>query len=547
MNRSHLSGGPFHCCGCGDGTGGGTFTPSDVTGLELQLDPELGTTVNGDGEVTAWADQSGNSHNVETDEGPGAGGGAFTLDPDAFGVGLSGLVAPVGGASLASAAALPVFAAGAARTVFVVAKVDDADDGAIFISFQPSNGLSTTFALGLWNFNGNGTIFPYTDGITISQSTGEAPETFEGVTKIYAYRFDGSGQVEFSVNGLAFEPLSGTAFASETGDAGFLIGRFIGTSFQGSFKGTLGPIYGYNGALSDDEAARVIAALSERYDVGIGIRAVTATAPLASSGGATPDISFPLLSGATTAAAIRAALGILDLTDERSAALAHANAVCAFANPSKVWEADCVTKVGTQGSKWHMLTGGAGALLSPTSAAGPAYQGETGGPNFFTTGGTGTVNLISIPNGLLHYGVSLIPDLNAAASKWHVQFDMKITTAFDATAEASQGWIDPDGNELFMMGAKGSVSTTKFGLFKNVTALSTVDIDGNWHRFRFWADGATPGTAYFSVDGETPIPLVGFTWTHGACPYVQLAQSGAVAQIAGFRQCYYRVDGDLAA
>lgn len=302
LRGSHLSGGHFQCCGCDcdDGDGGGDgFVPSDISGLFLDLNPAVGTTVNGSNELQAWADQGTSGSDVVVDTSPFA-GEPFILTPAAIG-GLPGLVShPENGSTLVSANSAPVFPPGSARTVFVVARPLQADRGCIFISFQPSNGLSTTFALGLWNFGDSGTLYPYTDGIAVSQATPLGPGAYENETKVFAYRFDGSGNIEWSVNGGAFVALTGSAFASETGEDGFYIGRFIGTSHQGSYKGTLGRILGYNTALSDEDAQRVSAFLLAGY----GIAGAIVADDISDSGATGRD-----LIRSATAAAARTVLG----------------------------------------------------------------------------------------------------------------------------------------------------------------------------------------------------------------------------------------------
>lgn len=309
LRGSHLSGGHFQCCGCDcepDGDTGDGFTPTDIAGLLLDLNPAVGVTVNGSNEVQAWADQGTSGSDVVLDASPFA-GEPFTLTPAAIG-GLPGLVShPEDGSTLASANANPVFTPGSARTVFVVARPLQADRGCVFISFQPSGGLSTTFALGLWNFGDSGTLYPYTDGIAVSEATPLGPGYFENETKVFAYRFDGSGNVEWSLNGGAFVALTGSAFASETGEDGFYIGRFIGTSHQGSFKGTLGRILGYDTALSDEDAARVSAFLLAGY----GIAGAIVADDITDSGATGRD----LIRSATDADA-RAALGLGEVIED---------------------------------------------------------------------------------------------------------------------------------------------------------------------------------------------------------------------------------------
>ena len=46
----------------GGGGGGGGFDPSQLSGLKLWLKADTGVTVDGSGNVSSWADQSGNNN-----------------------------------------------------------------------------------------------------------------------------------------------------------------------------------------------------------------------------------------------------------------------------------------------------------------------------------------------------------------------------------------------------------------------------------------------------------------------------------------------------
>lgn len=54
------------CVAIRSGLGGAAFTPASLSGLALWLRADLGVTVNGSTQVTAWADQSGNNNNATT-------------------------------------------------------------------------------------------------------------------------------------------------------------------------------------------------------------------------------------------------------------------------------------------------------------------------------------------------------------------------------------------------------------------------------------------------------------------------------------------------
>jgi len=155
------------------------FDPTDIDGLTLWLASDTGVTVDGSSNVTAWADQSGKGY----DAGPAVNSppGNFVLTPSSFGS-KPGLVSADGAELACGTNILPL---GSARTVFVVANVASADSGCILLSTCPSAHANTAvFSCGLWNFSNSGTIYPYTDGIAVSESTGASPSSFEGAAKV---------------------------------------------------------------------------------------------------------------------------------------------------------------------------------------------------------------------------------------------------------------------------------------------------------------------------------------------------------------------------
>ncbi len=249
------------------------------------------------------------------------------------------------------------------------------------------------------------------------------------------------------------------------------------------------------------------------------------------------------LLAAATAAAERQAIGLSDLSDGELAGLAHANTVCGFTYPSELWTGDFVAKIGTLGSKWTALLGGSGAVSI-------AQTGTRGGGNTLTTGATAAsyVQLISCINGLAAYGSALMDDLIAATSKWHVESVFKFTSTPDAVTEGGIGWIAPDGTPEPVFGVRGHQSTTKFRCYVPGTATgvdSTVSIDTNPHRGRMWANGN--GTIYFSIDGETAIPLTGYVTSKPAAAYVTLSNNAtAAAQTMILSQTRYRTHGLIA-
>ena len=244
----------------------------------------------------------------------------------------------------------------------------------------------------------------------------------------------------------------------------------------------------------------------------------------------------------TTQAGQRSALGLVDLTDEASGELANAVANCGFTYPSKLWTADALAKIGTLGSKWTPLIGGTGAVSI-------VQTGERGGVNEITTGGTGSssVQLISCINGLASYGAALMNDLTASDSKWHVQFDFKLTAAVDNVTELGMGWISPGGSPGPLLGVRGHQSTSFFRLFimgSSTGVDSTRPVDINvWHRARMWAGG--DGKIYASIDNETPMELSGYTYGTEATPFASFSNNATgAARKWRTGSAHYRVDGN---
>jgi hypothetical protein len=245
-----------------------------------------------------------------------------------------------------------------------------------------------------------------------------------------------------------------------------------------------------------------------------------------------------------SAAACRTALGITDVSTLESDAIAHANSVVAFTySPHFVWHPPAAAKFSSFGSQWSALVGGTGATAG-------VVTGERGGATQLTTGATAssTVELIDVPNGLGIYGTSFTDDLVAAGSKWHVQWDMKITTVPDSQTMFEAGWVQPNGGALgVMVGVQGSGSTANYRLFIHGGAgvTGSVAIDTKRHRFRMWHDGGVAtGTVNWTIDNVAQTALTGVTWGVAATPYFRMQNgSTAAAQTAILYDAIYQVDG----
>jgi hypothetical protein len=141
------------------------------------------------------------------------------------------------------------------------------------------------------------------------------------------------------------------------------------------------------------------------------------------------------------------------------------------------------------------------------------------GGRLLSTALYGQAQWLSVPNGLGVFGPDVMPDLVAAASRWHLEFDFRVNSTPDANLQFGQGWIDPAGSATMFIGV--NATQAKFQLIRTggVTANSTVNVDTGRHRARMWANGGTPGTVYFSIDGETPVAKTGVAWGTTAGPY----------------------------
>lgn len=485
----------------GTGSGGG-FVPSDISGLVLDLNPEIGVTVNGSNEVQAWADQGTGANDLVLDS-TTAHGEPFTLVPAAIG-GLPGLVSdPTLGSSLVSATGKAVFVPDSSRTIFVVATPLQVDNGCIFLGFQPAGGVKRNFTVGLWNFGNIGVVYPYTDGLTISQATPLGPGVFENETKVFAFRFTaGSTHIEWSVNGAPFVALTGLDYIGEDGFDGYFVGRFIGASFQGCFKGTLGRMLGYDSALSDDDAIRVISYLLDGYGIQGSIVAA--------------DISDSTAAGramltAADAAAQRALLSIEDIGDLRNYAIARAKALLGLTSPPTV----------VVDEPFVLPTGAAGSFF--TSGASTNVAALNGGWKQITTSAT-PGNAVNLVNGAFGQVVG-----NVGAQKWYQLWLFKLDSAADSTAQVQLGWI----NTAFSLdepcvGIQGPASTTKFRAFDGAAGVtSAVDLDQAVGIIEHWGDGA--GNVYAAVNGES-----GKTYatakTQAVTPFVQAVAGSGGAQ-----------------
>lgn len=246
---------------------------------------------------------------------------------------------------------------------------------------------------------------------------------------------------------------------------------------------------------------------------------------------------------AASASAILSILGVSNLDSWENRAVAHANSVVTFRAAHHTWFGSVVPKLGTLGSDWTALFSGSGATTIVQS-------GEEGGCSQITTGATASsgVEGISVVNGLGSYGASYISDLTAAAGKWHVTWDWKLTTVPDAQAEFVTGWATPAGVPIIGVGVRGAQSTGFYRLFVAGTATGqtgTVARDTKRHRAEFWHDGSVAaGTINWTIDDVAQTAVTGYSAGAPGAPYFRIINgSTAAAQTAIICQYGYQGDG----
>ncbi len=231
---------------------------------------------------------------------------------------------------------------------------------------------------------------------------------------------------------------------------------------------------------------------------------------------------------APTYAAVRTLLGLVDIETQESKSIAHAKAVCNFAFAPAIWRASAVQAFGSSGSPWPSN------ILSSSSTRTVDSAGETGGSTLFTTSGLsgGQCQWLSVSNGLGVFAPSAMPDLVRAQDRWHCEFDFRLNSTPDAQTELGVGWIATDGTGGPSIGVRGAQSTSFFRLFMGGTSTgvnSTIAVDAARHRARIWANGATPGTIYGSIDDEAPISMTGVAFGKAAGPYGQITNGTTLA------------------
>lgn len=234
---------------------------------------------------------------------------------------------------------------------------------------------------------------------------------------------------------------------------------------------------------------------------------------------------------------------ISDLTSLDSVALAAANSRCNFTNPPLHVRLDMIHKQVSNRSPWIIGLGTSGSETYSSSSPGPGILFSTGASSTDIQGATGVAGST---------GSAWISDLVSASSKWHVRWYFKFTSTPSANTRLALGWVDPGGGLVGpSVGVFGSASTAKFAFARLNWAthtLSTVNIDQGDHKVDMWANGAAPGTVFFSFDNETTKTVTGATFGLGALPFFDFACTDAgAAQSVILKPSFYTVDTALSA
>lgn len=223
--------------------------PVPVAGLKLWLRGDLGISLSGPNVVT-WADQSGCGNDVT---------GSILYNPSSIN-GKAGLTF-AGTSAMTNTTSSP-FAAGGARTVFIVARATSEVGGPLFETFRAS-GVRATFFQGGSAY----TPFPggiYTDSVNGARNATISSPTLTGVPMIIQFTIATMpASVTMKINGVTQSVTQGSPCDAETGSAGFGIGFWgAGASF---YVGDIDEALGYDGVLPAGDEAAAYAYLAARY------------------------------------------------------------------------------------------------------------------------------------------------------------------------------------------------------------------------------------------------------------------------------------------
>jgi hypothetical protein len=165
-------------------------------------------------------------------------------------------------------------------------------------------------------------------------------------------------------------------------------------------------------------------------------------------------------------------------------------------------------------ARWHQ-TAGLAAMTAVTTTLGGVAQIVTDiGPPLTTA---------VLAPGAAAFGTPTVCD---GHGRFYMASRMRVPTGTPADGLAIFGITD--GAAPILVGYSGTTSVAKWMLFgAGTSALSTVNLDANWHDIEVWCDATN---YYLSVDAETPVvmPPAAAPATQ-MNPYVQVVSGAAVA------------------
>ena len=264
-------GGLAGCIGGEENDNGDTTETSSVPGLQLSLRADVGVTTDDQGQVTKWADQSGNGYDFsppraearpglteETSVGTPAlsfnGDGQFLLREDTAGIANDSARTFVIACRLTDTAERSPF--------FMQGKFNATDENANAYGVEANTYRTAGERFGVYlisvaNDSERGTDTNYHIHTIQTESFPELEEIRNTTT----YYVDGTETSFAHTGGGAFNsPFDGTASA---------VGAFPQENPGASHTGEIAEIRAYNRALSDDERSAVESTMADRYGIDI--------------------------------------------------------------------------------------------------------------------------------------------------------------------------------------------------------------------------------------------------------------------------------------
>ena len=246
--------------------------PADVGGLVLWLDTDAKhVTKNADNRVSAWFDITDPSNNTTPDNTAQSDPARRPLWTEKAIGGRPALEFDSG--DFLNHKAGNLVAAGSARTVFVVGRLDNRSRGASVLAFRRSSSAANPlFGVNLYAAGDPPTMFlVYTDGSNGNRNTPifEPSVALEAIRRpfISTHRSAGSGQtIAVELNGMPLGISSDAAVSSEGGLDGFTVGGSENYPENG-WHGLIAEILVYDRDLKADERKQVGLYMAKRYGI----------------------------------------------------------------------------------------------------------------------------------------------------------------------------------------------------------------------------------------------------------------------------------------